>query len=172
MLVILLSYLLNILCCKVKTISFGDGPQCAQTLDKLLSSRIASNEFHNYLYLNNDMEGLSILEIYDSIKSFEIEINIEEGNLSHKMVRYTKKLIDRYINTMPIFPKEVQETINFRFEHQEINKTLFDQAYGIVINQLQTIYSRFIYTEYFKEMEKKLRKNEIICERYRKANLI
>ncbi len=146
-------------------------PDCLTRVEKVLAAERPLTYFVGFLS-SRGPEGIALVRAFTLIKEFEEAADQETD--AHKTIQKAREVLgDLSAGVRDLgLKEETMESIGQTLERGEPDKHLFDQAYGVVINQLQGLLQLFRETEQYAQMARELESRSIITQRMRSAKLI
>eukprot|EP00826_Nyctotherus_ovalis_P033962 TRINITY_DN2778_c0_g5_i3.p1 TRINITY_DN2778_c0_g5~~TRINITY_DN2778_c0_g5_i3.p1 ORF type:complete len:161 (+),score=48.10 TRINITY_DN2778_c0_g5_i3:910-1392(+) len=152
----------------------------AEVLTKIedaLTNEDSLQFFVEFLRSINRMDGIVLIEINELITDYEVTAKQDTDNpdlVLQKAKETWSKIQTQLANCAPDFLNvSVIDTVKENLDPEtEPDSHLFDQIFGIVINELQSLYEMFKKSRYYVLLTKKQEKVSIIVSRMQKVKLV
>ena len=150
----------------------------AEALNKVedaLTNEDSLNYFIKYLRKNNRPEGIIFIEINELITEYEelAKQDTDNPNIIRQRGEEIWKKIKQHTTNSELFNKTIIEGVEENLSSEsELDSHLFDQIFGVVINELQNLYEGFRKSRHYASLAKKQEVMSIIVTRMQKVNLV
>ena len=161
-----------------RSIPYGETRECVGTVEMALSTELPFMHFASYIEAVDGEKGKNTITLYTQIKLYEDKAEDEADQ--NEVQEMAESILKDYIRAgspfrVPDITDEARRNIEKRFENRHarpLDKHLFNEAYGTVINRLQDYFIAFQGSKMYSTLCEELRKNEIIYERLVNSDLI
>lgn len=151
----------------------------AEVLTKIedaLANEDSLQLFVEFLRSINRTDGVALIEINELITDYEVmaKQDIDSDLMFQKAKETWSKIQTQFADCAPGFCDvsvidTVKESLN---PEAELDSHLFDQIFGVVINELQSLYEMFKKSKYYGLLAKKQETVSIIVTRMQKVKLV
>ncbi len=152
---------------------------CLVKVETAIVTEQALAKFVEYLKREGILSKIKEINAFTLIREFEEFAAFDSGNPPESVHEKAAEIWDKFCNEetdvhLGQIPPDIGYTISEKLKDDDdgVDKHLFDQVYGMIINSLQRCFMEFRNSQEFRELSLELDKKSLISGKLKKADLV